>query len=361
MANETVEVPQNLLARRDLLLYGKQMVNPVGFVSGQMELTSKCEQRCVSCQSWLDHNSGVQRGEWLFQHAKNFFFSLAYFFETKFEHLTLTGGDPQSWPHLHQLIEYYQAEGYPFKLRVNTALPEEVVRPDLWRSALSEVRLSLDAVDPEYYRAMRGVHTDPNDILVRAMELDHPCLSTLTCVSQRNIDHIPKIVERLEWLREKGRLNLRKAIFIPIRDMNDRALVQLQLRPEEYQEKWKRLQDEYEYLDWTSFGEQVPEGSLSQHKGVTCWVSRITFHVKHNGDLYTCCLMGGEALQTRKEFKVGNVLEESVAMIWDRAARNPPKNVYDDPDSPCSRICLFKQSSMNLIAEEASRTSLSMP
>jgi MoaA/NifB/PqqE/SkfB family radical SAM enzyme len=343
--------------RSDLLGYASQLRKPLGYVAGQVELTSACEQQCGSCQSWLDHRSGAESGEWRLADLKEFHADLACL--PTFETLALTGGDPQSYRRLSDFLRYHQGMGWPFRLRMNTALPMPIEDPQLWREALHDIRVSLDGVDRDYYRKMRGVATDPREIIDRMVILRHPQLSTLTCVSQKNIDHVPDIVRYLQDLRQD--MPLRKAIFIPIRDMNDKALIQLDLRPVSFQERWQELQLQYAHLDWTSFGEQVGEGELAKFKGVKCHVSGITFHAKSNGDLYTCCLMGGEAIATRKEFRIGNLLEDSIEDLWHSAVHSMPTNVYDDPESPCTKICLWKQATMNLIGHETQDVSLAMP
>jgi MoaA/NifB/PqqE/SkfB family radical SAM enzyme len=343
--------------REDLVGYASQLRSPMGYVAGQVELTSACEQQCGSCQSWLDHRSGAERGEWGLQALQQFHWDLQHL--PTFETLALTGGDPQSYPRLDEFLEYHLHEGSPFRLRMNTALPKPIPDPSLWKEALFDVRVSLDGVDRDYYRKMRGVNTDPRDVIDRMVILRHPRLSTLTCVSQKNIDHVPEIVDHLSRLRQD--IPFRKAIFIPIRDMNDKALIQLDLRPDDYQRKWSDLQEAFGGLDWCSFGEQVAEGELAKFKGVKCYVSGITFHAKANGDVYTCCLMGGEAIATRREFRLGNLHENNIEAIWYEAMTRMPKNVYDDPESPCTKICLWKQATMNLIGHETQDVSLAMP
>jgi MoaA/NifB/PqqE/SkfB family radical SAM enzyme len=348
--------------RVDLLTYGKSMLSSSGYIAGQMELTSACEQRCGSCQSWIDHTKGTQRGEWSLENAQQFFLNLRDI--PTFEHLSLTGGDPQSWPHLEELLLFYHRRvgSNGFRLRMNTALP---LRPSwddqvLWKEVFHELRISLDGVHPDYYRRMRGVERDPEEIFRWLKRVDHDSLVFLTCVSQKNIDHVLTIMNRIANARDEG-LHVRKAIFIPIRDMNDRALLELSLRPGTYQEKWAEIREfaqEPRYAGWTSLGEQVEEGELSQYKGVDCHVSKITFHVKYDGTLYPCCLMGGEAIATRTEFAKGNVIRRHIDEL---RVLNQPVNVYDDPESPCTKICLWKQASMNRLGNFITETHLSMP
>jgi radical SAM protein with 4Fe4S-binding SPASM domain len=352
--------------RSDLRMYAKMMQHPTGYVAGQLELTSACEQRCVNCQSWIDHTSGKEQGEWELRDVKKLFRSLSKI--PTFEHLTLTGGDPQSWEDLGYLLPWFHTnrKDLRFKLRINTALPKlpmELEEARWWQFALQDLRVSLDAVNPEVYRAMRGVDRDPEEVLMALHRIDHPRTTTLTCVSEHNIRHVRDIVKRLRVARN-NHLRLRKAIFIPVRPQNDKRLVQIntgthRTQTDEWQTLWEELCTEFRGETWTSFGEQVTRED--QPLRCDCHVGKITFHIKHNGDLYPCCLMGGEAIATRREFRIGNVLKEPIEHLWASYVANPVRNAYDDPNSACSRICLWKQTTMNRLGNKAEETVLSMP
>lgn len=335
--------------RPELMFYGKAMHRKTGYVAGQLEITSKCSQKCFMCDSWKQHQTGTIAGTFKYLDLLNIFRQLSAM--STFEHLTLTGGDPQNWTDeaLHMGFDdlLRLTKGRGFTLQVNTALMREP-RIEVWRTALDRVRVSLDAIDPKTYRKIRGVAVNPEEIVQRMERLAMPGLATMTCVSLLNIDEIGKIIERLNRMA----IPPRKAMFL--------AVLEQQTTPE-FWAKFRQLKEVPSPLVQTSFAEDVV--ALNEFKnsaasqGVRCWVGNVSFHIKCNGDVYPCCLVGGEAVSTQKQLAIGNVLTESLDNIYDRFCPHP----FYYKGSPCVGVCQWKQVIMNLIGEEACRTKLTMP
>lgn len=350
--------------RPDLMLYAKLAQRGTGLVAGQIEVTSQCFQQCRMCESWRDDLSGVQRGLFSLDGLKDICQQLAAM--PTFEHLALTGGDPQRWPHLSEFLKWWVDAKLPFALQINTALTRDDDW-DLWRRAFRDVRVSLDAVSPEKYLKIRGdKETKPDDVLRRIAQLHHPRLQTNTCVVPLNVDEIPRILLALAqlglqcepvWDYANGPL-VRKASFLPV------------IGPREARTGvfWARFDEEAAAATVRarglpfelSFAEAVPDvrAFLTGDVGhIPCFVGNITFHIKANGDYYPCCLTGGEAIATYAPFKLGNVCE---APLLELAKRWQSRKVYKD-GSPCPDICQWKQLNMNLAAFHAEGVTLAMP
>ena len=129
--------------RDDILLYGKMAQQELGYVAGQIEITSKCFQNCKYCRSPI---TGKFLGHFRLQQLQNFVDDLCTQFPM-FEHLTLTGGDPQAWHDLDEFLDWWNMPQMLDKinLQVSTALARDVEDPDLWRSAIKNLRVSIDA------------------------------------------------------------------------------------------------------------------------------------------------------------------------------------------------------------------------
>lgn len=333
--------------REDLVSYAKFAAYSPSYVAGQVELTSKCEQLCPNCDSWKVHRSGVVSGQLTYKEVEDLFTQLNSM--PSFEHLALTGGDPLSHPDFDQIMEELVPRAN-FKVQINTALPSGLTprRVAALRKAHA-MRVSLDAVTKEVYYKMRGVDTDPEDVLGRCAEVDHEFWATNTCVAPANVQELPSIVQRLSAMHRPPR----KASFLAVLD---RAV-----DPgfwEAYKEASSRSSG---HGIETSFEEDVV--ALKEFKqskeieNIPCRVGAITFHIKCNGDVYPCCLTGGEAIITRPQFCIGSIRKE---LLWKIMKAYRPAKHYQG-DSPCRKICQWKQVQMNVLADRASKTYMRMP
>ncbi len=332
--------------RDDLKFYAKVAQRKLGYVAGQVELTSECFQKCLACDSWRADAKGEIKGMWGLGKFLSFLWELDAM--PTFEHLSLTGGDPQRWPEIDYFLKS-QRDFYRFSFQMNTALAKEPGSLDDYRTKLQRLRVSLDGVTPDTYRRMRGVRTDPEEIVDRMDRLAHPMLATNTCVTDVNIDEVPAIVARLNEMKNPPR----KAMFLAVLDFEVGS---------EFWRKYAKLKEIKSPRVPTSFSEDVewvrgftagPESSR-----IPCYAGGLTFHIKCDGDVYPCCLVGGEAIKTRKEMAIGNVFNEPLSAIHSRYA---PGLHYADKEGACVKVCQWKQLQVNMLGHEASKTTLAMP
>lgn len=336
--------------RADLTYYAKLAQHKVGYVAGQLELTSKCEQFCPNCDSWKKHQSGEIKDQFTFAQVVKLFAQLNEL--PTFEHLAITGGDPASHPDLEKILSIPRK----FRLQINTALPKPSFRvpPYVWRKA-DALRVSLDAVNARTYFKMRGVGTDPEDILRYLEEIAHPSWATNTCVAPANVEEMPEIVRRLDRMVCKPR----RANFLAVLDR------------EVDQVFWKR----YSFMSTelklmrasgmvkleSSVAEDVQELRVWKNSeealDVRCSVGAISFHIKCNGDVYPCCLVGGEAIVTRPEYRIGNV--HSDFSLEEIRKRYRPALHYKTES--CRKVCQWKQCQINRLAHDASKVFMRMP
>lgn len=365
--------------REDLLGYGKMIAAGRGYIAGQIEVTSRCYQSCVGCDSWREDVSGVQRGEWTLSELQEVVIGLVGM--PDFEHLTLTGGDPQAWPHLSDFLRWWERTVSCVDRRItlgfNTALTRSLSAADLqlWRRVIDDLRISLDGVDEEIYNSIRGVKipsgkinkagavvykagtaTTPDEVLDRMCALEHPGLTTNTTVFNQNIDHVPKILETLLELYGDGRLKIRKAHFLAV--IGDRGLL-----ADQFWNKWELLRTNARGLTLpTNFSEnpaRVREYLVSgSADDVPCYASGVSFHIKANGDVYPCCLVGGEALKTQPDFIIGNAKKQTMRQIHSKIIRSRD---YENPNKPCRNICQWKQFQINLAGHRMANQVLAMP
>ena len=343
-------------ARPDLLLYGKHAGNGGKYVAGQIELTTACSQRCGWCQSWRQ-----PADEWKLEDLKIFCLHLAEAFRG-FEHLTLTGGDPLSWPWLYEFLDWFtwqQRVGrIQYHLQITTALAKTLTDAQvLLLRKVRDIRVSLDAMNPATYQKIRGVRADPEVIVARLHALKHPRASTLTTVGPENVREIPAIIEALQVLHQDG--YFRRAIFLPV--IGVKVLLH---EAANFNADWRAAASmDYGKMP-TSFAEDPWAvrawcQSEAAHR-VPCYASRISFHVKASGEVYPCCLVGGEAIETCAEMRLGNVRIDPLINIWRRASALSLRG-YANPGAPCRDVCQFKQAALNAAGHKAAETILSVP
>lgn len=338
--------------RPDLTCYAKFAVHKVGYVAGQVEITSACSQRCIACDSWRAHTKGTIKGTLSLLALKDLVSQLNAM--QTFEHLSFTGGDPQDWCapeypdfNFENLLILLNMQGLNFSLQVNTALIKPIVA-GVWRKSLNRVRVSLDGIKRETYKKLRGDDRDPEEIIERMEELAHPGLATITCVSDGNIDEIPAIIERLNRMKNPPR----KAMFL--------AVLNVRIK-EDFWDKYDELKEVPSPKVQTSFQEDVIAvrcfcNSLEAEQ-LPCVVGGITFHIKCNGDVYPCCLIGGEAVKTQEHMKIGNIDRDELKWIQNRYRAK----YFYKKGTPCSEVCQWKQLQINKLAQAAKDITLTMP
>jgi radical SAM protein with 4Fe4S-binding SPASM domain len=173
----------------------------------------------------------------------------------------------------------------------------------------------------------------------------------MTCVSQKNLSEIPKILKRLAQMKNPPR----KVMFLPVLGTSgalDRKLYENTV--EKQASLLKRLPFQ------TNFVESVSTLLKEQDiEWVPCYVGRISFHIKANGDLFPCCLIGGEAVTTQQAYRLGNVHCNPLEQIRKNNMALPRH--YLDKNSICRKVCQWKQMALNKEAFESEKFKLSMP
>lgn len=370
---EIHELPAGFFLRDDLKYYAKSFTRVGSWIAGQIEVTSLCDQQCRMCESWRDHQSGKQRGMIELGQMIDLCDQLTMY--RSFEHLSLTGGDPQAWPHLQSFLKTYltRRSRYKFSLQLNTALVRELneFEEELWLDAVRDLRVSLDGVNPRTYQLMRGDRTDPAKVLDRVFRLAHPRTAFNVTITSFNVKEMVDIAERILMLKkhmckENRNGDVRKLMIMKAMGPRDAE----NMSAEEFNATWNEQKGEIFHRCINheleiSFDENhemvlawLQDTPAARH--LPCWVGTTTFHIKSNGDMYPCCLVGGEAIETVDHMKVGNIHEQKLVDIGLQLSRLGPMRPYQ-PGSVCSAVCRWKQASANLLAERSHHMTMAMP
>lgn len=352
--------------------YAKLATNGIGYVAAQIEVTSRCFQQCPMCESWKEHLSDKSIGAFeleLMQELHEEFKNMQVF-----EHLSLTGGDPQAWPALDEFIRYWLEDGKPYQLQITTALmqaPSELLKE------VSSIRLSLDAADPATYKNCRGVaRPDPLVALEWLYQSGIEEFSVLTTLSEFNFpdedmvedDGCPTVLAELLHFLMDFEKRYGKVEHRPLRKWmvlcelgNESVEVNARMR-KGYAAFSKRIANlpEKPGFEISTTNDNICNlrEYIAEAKDVRCWAGVLGCHIKCNGDVYPCCLVGGEAVETQEQFCIGNLRDSTLAGLQSEYAANPIKGYAG---TICPKICQYKQFTLNTIAEQASSVRLALP
>ena len=337
--------------------YSKIALNKLGYVGGQIEITSKCFQHCRGCISWKQEPIAFTLAQ--LQRACE---QLATF--PTFEHLTLTGGDPRTWEPLDEFLRWFNMQNFQFKLQLNTALARPIKDLRLWQT-LYGFKVSMDACTNETYQKIRhDPENTPQTIMERCWELHHGRLALHVTVYPEN-QH--EFLDLMYWINEEYRVGL------PLRKVMITAAIGSDAcrgdQNEVFYRKWRadkaHILADPSIAVPNSFSESHDEDELLVREicldpdilSTRCWASLLGFHIKPNGDLYPCCIVGGEVSETLDEYKLGNVFEDHIANHYSRIQ---PLAQYGR-NQACRHNCMYKQLQINMTAEQASDTVLALP
>jgi MoaA/NifB/PqqE/SkfB family radical SAM enzyme len=99
--------------------------------------------------------------------------------------------------------------------------------------------------------------------------------------------------------------------------------------------------------------------ALAQEEKWDCYAGVLGCHIKANGDIYPCCLVGGEAVSTDAAFVIGNVHLTVLADLHRRYCNNMITDAYSC--EACQAVCLYKQTKINQYAHAAKSIALAIP
>lgn len=337
--------------------YAKIAIRRLGWVAGQLELTTKCFQHCRGCMS---HEQSPQ--EFSLMNLVKVYNQLAAI--PTFEHLTLTGGDPQAWLPLDAFLKIHlHNSNTKMALQLNCALTQPIKDATLWCEAVTDFKISLDGCTVKTYQRIRGDKSmTPRIVMDRCWELDSPGIAFNITVYPENLFELYDLVRYIDSHHQQG-MPMRKVMITA--GIGDRRGTQgMEFHNEWLRQKQLILADETICVH-TSFHELWDEDELlvrdvcekSEMRFVRCWAGMLGFHIKPDGTLYPCCIVGGEVSETIQKFKIGNVHAETLKELYEKCK---PHTRYKD-ESVCRNNCMYKQLQINMITQQASKITLALP
>lgn len=181
-----------------LIGYEKEIIAD-NILSIQINLLNKCTSRCRSCRKYTWPNDTLDINT-----IKNVISVLAKSYGLKT--IVLSGGDPVLYPNLLDVIDICKANGIKCSM-ITTGITNNKEVLDVISNDLYRVHLSLDAVDREMYKYIRGVDAfDIVDKNIKAISKNRKAKNVLpirlsSTISVMNYD---KVYDLYKYARDNG-------------------------------------------------------------------------------------------------------------------------------------------------------------
>lgn len=266
-------------------------------VSFQVSLTDKCFNRCVMCSHPSRPANSIRAVDWL---------DFLAVLPVPPESVCYSGGDPLAHPDFNHVMRWHVNRDIPFGLTISGFVPQHIDMDLL--SCAAWVRVSLDAVTPEVYEAVRG-HTPVAKILAGIDKMlvagVNVCLG-ITAHSGNQHD-IPNV---LAWAAS-------------------REITDIDVRPV--------------YPDSLE-GEPPTDRSIMPFNN--CHAALYQLYVDADGSVYPCCITAGDTRATAQGASLGNILRQPWGAIWQSVVAYTKIAVEDLPPI-CRTCCVQRLSEIN--------------
>lgn len=295
--------------------------------SFQIELTSKCNERCVHC--YIPHelkltNIDPQLYTRVLQELK----------EMKTLNITLSGGEPMMHPQFKTFLR--QAKEYDFSVNVlsNLTLLDDEIIEIMKSSRLSSVQVSLYSMNPQVHdeiTQMRGSFEKTKNAILRLIENDIPLQISCPTMKQNKDDY----GDVLRWAHEHKVRAVTDYIMMARYDHSaDNLDNRLELK-EVGTIIHDILKDDVDYqaeILKPDFYERME--TLSDPEGLVCGVAVSSACMVANGNVYPCAGW--------QDYICGNLQNNSLQEIWYNSEKMNFLRKVRNKDFPECQSCADK-------------------
>lgn len=278
-------------------------------ISVQINLLNKCTSRCKSCRkyTWPDNEFDVDELIKIITVLKNEFGLQTIFF---------CGGDPILYKEFPKLINFLVESGIKYSL-ITTLITYDKELLELIAKTAYRIHVSVDAIDKEKYKEVRGVY---------GFDVMRESIAYINSIKQETVSQYPII----RFSSTIGKLNYDQMVLIYEFAKNNNCLLRYN-----YLRIWDDLtmtnEDEakfYNNLRTIIADEQARKCVISNAKDLLiknfdvksfdkCYLSQVSAVIDSNGDLYPCCWIMEEfnyyGEQTKRAY--GNVKQKTEEQI----------------------------------------------
>ena len=190
--------------------------------------------------------------------------------------------EPLLYPDIIELIEYARDIDYiDIRLATNGSLLTEEISKKLILAGLTQLQVSIDAVNTETYKAARN-----------------------SSLYKRVTSNIQRFGELRNELDET----------LPVLRVSYVLTPQNRKYADVFQEQWKNIADIIAFQDLFVYENvndtEASDQNFKDNSQENCYMPKVRLSIKSDGTVHPCCTVPGMALD------VGNAFEQSISEIW---------------------------------------------
>lgn len=296
-----------------------------------LEVTNRCNSRCVSCPLTYDHFDAYEPKKHLsYDDFKRIIVQFPHL-----ERAVLHGiGEPLLNTELPHFVADLKSRGTRVIFNTNAILLDQARGDALTDSGLDELRVSLDAVTPELYAQLRGVDRLPRVIenlrsfIRRHARPNDPKVSLWWVALQENLGQLPDFVQLAAQLGVHE-IHLQRLVYFGDSEAIGEGTT---MKAEQslysvLEQRQLDLIDQCETmatdlgLVFNASGNTTPSNSILS-KGSRPWQACTRpwtlMYITVNGNALPCCI-SPFATHDYSQIILGNVLRQSIQEVWDDA------------------------------------------
>lgn len=262
----------------------------------QLEVTEKCYTKCAMCKRWEKKDKDVLD----FETTKKF---LNDFEKLGGETIRFTGGEPLTYPEFAEFEKLNPSLKYTI---TTTLVTKDKKKLEAIANRFTGVKVSFSGAG-DMYEKIHGVDYYENVVRNLGYLVKKGVKPTialvLNSINLENLDWVDRYINVMHLIRP-GRITITLDLFEEERGKKE---------IKEFYKKFEKCPVKYTQ---SPFHNQKIGKNLKKMK---CIVPYIHWHVKASGEVYPCCMTGGEIGQELdKNMLLGNIKEQSLEEIFNK-------------------------------------------
>jgi len=274
--------------------------NDPQLMSLQIELTSRCNERCVHC--YIPHENKTK------DIAEDLFYDvLKQCKDMGVVSLTLSGGEPMLHPHFTEFLRKAKEFDFAINILSNLTLLNDEILAEMKSMQISSVQVSLYSMVPEVHDSitkLKGSFYKTKNAILKLIENDIPLQISCPNMKQNKTDFI----EVLNWANEHKVRAITDYIMMACYD-NTTENLDNRLSLGEVEDVIKMIiNNDNDYKSEIAGADFENLEKRDDSEDIVCGVCVNTINMVSNGNVFPCA--GWQS------YILGNVKETSLKEIW---------------------------------------------
>lgn len=309
-------------------------------LSMQLELTSKCNERCVHC--YIPHKDKNEDMPYsLFDDV------VSQASEMGLLSMTLSGGEPLSHPQFCKMLERIQKCDFSVRILSNLTLLDDEILAELLRTRIASVKVSLYSMRPETHDSITqlpGSHAKTMRAIDRLLESGVPLMINCPTMKENRND----LADVLSFGAERGIRTVTDYVMMARYDRSSDNL-EHRLSLAEIEPLIRDvIEKDLDYSDRLLRTDLRKEREKDVSGEPVCGVCVSSISMVPNGNLYPCAGWQSRILGNVREQSLRDVWENSEEVLYLRRLRRRdfPK-CLECADRPFCAMCMVRNANEN--------------